>query len=251
MRTKFLQKKVVNHFSEAANDYAGRKGIVHSDHDPVILNFICSNCSPESNILEVGGGSGYFLDMVSQSMLVKALYNCELAFRVYKKQVNDNIRLIGGSALALPFKDDVFDCVVIKNLLHHLVGRSRRESKENSWQAISELCRVTRNKGHVVILEQYNEHDIFASAVFYITLILSLIGVVFKPLGLRKNVIVSFLTAAELKGMLVNQKNFKVDIVIEKANRVKVPSRYKLTFVMSNIGRILLIGKVLERTSSD
>lgn len=53
----------------------------------------------------------------------------ELVYEAYRKQVNGGICLIGGNALEIPFKDCSFEWVVIKNLLHHWVGGTRRESK--------------------------------------------------------------------------------------------------------------------------
>lgn len=51
--------------------------------------------------------------------------------------------------------------------------------------------------------------------------------------------IVSFLTPEEIKTLVPD------NIVIERLeiNRVKVPTRFKLTLLMSRIGRVLLIGK--------
>jgi len=244
MEPKFLSKKVINHFTEASENYALRKGIVHPEHDPIIVDFIHSTCSVGSKILEVGGGSGYFLDLVAQNTPVRALYNCELVPEIYSKQVNGDICLIGGTVLKLPFKDSSFDYVVIKNLLHHLVGRTRRESKENCRKAIDELCRVVKNAGYVIVLEQYNRYDIFASIIFYITLFLSIIGAGFKPLGLRKNVIVSFFTPDGIITLLQDEKRVRVEVILSRINRLSVPASSKLTLLMSDIGRMLLIGKV-------
>lgn len=46
---------------------------------------------------------------------IKEAYNMELVFEAYKKQVNEDICLIGGNALDIPFKNCSFDWVVIKN----------------------------------------------------------------------------------------------------------------------------------------
>ena len=109
---------------------------------------------------------------------------------------------MGGNALDLPFKDCSFEWVVVKNLLHHLVGRTRRESKAFAKRAVEELIRVTKDGGHVIILDQYNRHKLFSSVIFYLTLFFSVFGICFKSFGWGKNVIVSFLTPDETRDFL-------------------------------------------------
>jgi ubiquinone/menaquinone biosynthesis C-methylase UbiE len=141
--TKFTFKKVADHFNESEL-YKTRKGLIHPAEDPIMLDFIKRNASPGEMILEVGGGSGAFLDLVAESTNVKNAYNLELSYKSYRKQVNGAICLVGGDALNLPFKDCSFEWVVIKNLLHHLVGRTRGESKYFVKKAVDELLRVCK-----------------------------------------------------------------------------------------------------------
>jgi ubiquinone/menaquinone biosynthesis C-methylase UbiE len=166
----------------------------------------------------------------------------ELVYEAYKKQVNGCICLIGGNALEIPFKDCTFDWVVIKNLLHHLVGRTRRESKAFVKRAVEQLERVTKDGGYIIILDQYNRHRFFSSVIFYLTLFFSVFGISFKSFGLGKNVIVSFLTPDETMNFLMDGGN--VEIVYSKENRLRVSRKFKYTVLMSNIGRLLVIGKV-------
>lgn len=192
-----------------------------------------------------GGGSGAFLDLVLENTSIKETYNMELVYDTYRKQVNGGISLIGGNALDLPFKDCSFEWVVVKNLLHHLVGRTRRESKAFVRRAVEELIRVTKNGGYVIILDQYNRHRLFSSAIFYLTLFFSVFGIGFKSFGWGKNVIVSFLTPDETRDFLTGASN--VEIVLNVENRLDVSRKLKYTLLMSNIGRLVAIGKVRKK----
>ena len=126
---KFTQKKVAEHFKES-EEYKTHKEMIPPELDPIIQDFIRSHASSEDKILEVGGGgSGAFLDIVIENTGINEAYNVELVYEAYRKQVNGGICLIGGNALEIPFKDCSFEWVVIKNLLHHWVGGTRRESK--------------------------------------------------------------------------------------------------------------------------
>ena len=238
---QFTYKKVADHFKES-EDYRMRKGIVHAEEDPIMIDFIRSHASSEDRILEVGGGSGAFLDLVLENTSIKEAYNVELVHETYRKQVNGDIYLIGGNALDLPFTDCSFDWVVIKNLLHHLVGRTRGESKANAKHAIEELIRVAKDGGYIIILDQYNKHRVFSSVIFYLTLFFSVFGISFKSFGWGKNVIVSFLTPYETRGLLTGAGD--VEIVLNRENRLDVPRKWKYTLLMSDIGRLVVIGKV-------
>lgn len=237
---QFTYKKVADHF-KGSEDYRTRKGIIHGKEDPVMIDFICNHASSEDKILEVGG-SGAFLDLVLENTNIKEVYNMELVYETYRKQVNGGIYLIGGNALDLPFKDCSFEWVVVKNLLHHLVGRTRRESKAYARRAVEELTRVTKDGGYIIILDQYNRHKLFSSVVFYLTLFFSVFGISFKSFGWGKNVIVSFLTPDETRNFLMESDN--VEIVYSKENRLSVSRKFKYTVLTSNIGRLVVIGKV-------
>lgn len=166
----------------------------------------------------------------------------ELVYDAYRKQVNGGISLIGGNALDLPCKDRSFEWVVVKNLLHHLVGRTRRESKAFAKRAVEELTRVVKDGGHIIVLDQYNKHKLFSSVIFYLTLFFSVFSVSFKSFGWGKNVIVSFLTPDETKNFLIGTGN--VEIVLNMENKLDVSRKWKYTVLMSDIGRVLLIARV-------
>lgn len=232
----------MDHFNES-NEYRTRKGIVHAKEDPIIIDFLCSNTSNEDKLLEVGGGSGAFLDLVLRNTSIRNVNNVEVVHKSYKNQVNENICLIGGNALHLPFKN----VVVIKNLLHHLVGKTRGElgeSKTFAKRSVDELTRFAKDKGYIIILDQYNKNKVFSFAIFYLTLFLSIFGVSFRSFGWHKNVIVSFLTPSETKSFL--NENHDVEILFEQATRINVSKILKYTFLMSNIGRLMIIAKITK-----
>lgn len=141
----------------------------------------------------------------------------------------------------MPLESNQFDIVLIKNLLHHLVGTTRYNSKKNVKKAIKELKRVVKDEGYIIILEQYNAHNLFSSILFYITFFLSFFGISIRSFGLNKSIVVSFLTPKEILNMINEDDN--VSICLEDSVKSEIPKKYKYTFLMSNIGHELVICK--------
>ena len=128
--------------------------------------------------------------------------------------------------------------------MHHLVGRTRGESKAFVKRAIDELLRVCKDEGYILILDQYNKNKCFSFILFYLTLFLSISGIRVQYFGLGKNVIVSFLTPDETRNFFIN--GGKVELVLDIDHRISLSRRFRYTLLMSNIGRIVLVGKKVK-----
>lgn len=70
----------------------------------------------------------------------------------WKIYSNKNLKFVKSKSEKLPFKDNEFDCVYLKDLLHH-VG--------NVSKTLKEIRRVTKNNGTVVILEGNRYNPLF------------------------------------------------------------------------------------------
>lgn len=64
-----------------------------------------------------------------------------------------NVKFKKGSALDIPFENGKFDMVLMQNLLHHVVGKSIKESKDMLNKIITESYRVLKPNGKLLILE--------------------------------------------------------------------------------------------------
>ncbi len=123
--------------------YKSRYDITKTQMNDIFLK----DLPKDIRILEVGTNIGNQL-MHLQSMGFTNLYGIEIQQRAvnYSKHRTDNLNIIQGDALNIPFKDDFFDLVFTHGVLIHI-------SPDNIQQAISEITRVS-NK-YVWGLEYY------------------------------------------------------------------------------------------------
>ncbi|MGA1941132.1 pseudaminic acid biosynthesis-associated methylase [Arcobacter sp. YIC-310] len=93
----------------------------------------------DAKILEVGTNIGNQL-LHLQSMGFTNLYGIEIQERAinYAKKRADNLNIIKGDALDIPFKDGFFDVVFTSGVLIHI-------SPKNIGNAIDEIYRVSKN----------------------------------------------------------------------------------------------------------
>ncbi|WP_404319135.1 pseudaminic acid biosynthesis-associated methylase [Malaciobacter canalis] len=102
-------------------------------------NRFLKNINKDAKILEVGTNIGNQL-LHLQSMGFKNLYGIEIQERAinFAKKRADNLNIIKGDALDIPFKDDYFDLVFTSGVLIHI-------SPDNINFAIDEIYRVTNS----------------------------------------------------------------------------------------------------------
>jgi len=250
MQQGFLRDKVIDHFIGASVAYAHRRGIIHLEEDPIIIDFVKkSGDTGLGRVLEVGGGNGYLLDLLAEEANASHLYNCELVHQAYRKQVNSGIVLVGGNALSLPFAESEFDYVVAKNLLHHLVGKTRGESKRFAQRVAIELRRVVKSGGYIIIVEQYHQYRLCAAILFYLTLLLSLGSFHLEALGIRPKIIVSFLTPSEIRALFEGPRAEKDEVILDRFTAISAASPtspIRLLPLLNSFGRLLFI-KVVNK----
>lgn len=240
MSSDFLGNKVVEHFRESKDVYAQQRGVFDKRDKKIIKIFKNAN-KKNAKILEIGGGSGYFLEAVINEMKSVAAYNCELAYDVYKNQVIPDIDLIGGNALNLPFKNDVFEFVMAKNVLHHLVGKTRKISKRLVIKSISEFVRIVKSGGYVTLFEEFHQSNFIAGMMFYISLVFSMFNFRFDALGIRPKVIVSFLTPKEIRGLFDKYNFGENHIVYEDVRLTKHSDIYRYLPLINRLGVMIFI----------
>ena len=99
------------------------------------------------NVLEIGYGSGIFLPTLAELAETVTALDIHPETEAVGKlldfyHIRNRVKLISGDIMNMPFEDSVFDCCVIVSTLENI---------ENSEQAVSEIARVVKPGGDIII----------------------------------------------------------------------------------------------------
>lgn len=102
-------------------------------------------------LLDIGNGGVFDYD----TTLVKKIVGVDLFLDALPDEISipANVSMFHGSAMNLPGGLDKFDGVVMVMLLHHLVGKTVDQSRQNVHRAIAEAYRVLGLGGKFIIME--------------------------------------------------------------------------------------------------
>lgn len=210
---KKLFKEQVRHYSE--NDQYKDSPI-----PPLVLEWLKRKKSNKKiEICEFGGGNGQLLNQIQRIYANCILTNVEIVDDYKSFAVSKRVRFVLGSILDPNFPSGAFDIIIIRDVLHHLVGGSFEETLNNQRFALTQLKRLVRVNGAIFIEELTNESEIATRIIYYLSWLNSKIGVHIPSLFISKNVIVAFLTSNKLINMcnqVFAQKNIeKQDVAVK------------------------------------
>lgn len=211
---------------------------------PSILSLIDKN---GIKICDIGGASGRLLNEILLKSTHKLLPHILDIDNYYRDKISKNITFINSSILNCNIEDNFFDIVVFRHFLHHLVSYNIKNTLRIQKYALNEIIRITKQGGHVIFIEQVNEVPLFSRIVYYLSKITNKLKINLKSFDAGK-VIVYFLSQKTISNMLLEQKkNYRLEI--EKAQFIhwyNHPLKWKLTILMSKIGSVFYIIKVIK-----
>lgn len=108
-----------------------------------------------SAILDVGCGDGIFTKFFKE---ILGLEVCGID--IYKSSLLDSsIKFKKGSIYKIPFRDNSFDYIFLKNIMHHVDEPRHRKNRHK--KALFELKRVCKKKGKIIIIEANRYNPLF------------------------------------------------------------------------------------------
>jgi len=184
-----------------------------------------------NQLLDIGNGGVFDYE----TSLVRTIVALDLFFDHLPASFSRpaNVTLRTGSALNIPEQDDTFDGVLIVMLIHHLVGRTVKESIRNVDQAVREAFRVLRPGGRLIILEScvprwfyLFENAVFPFAAAVINAILPHPATLQYPASLIRSILRRHSPSVEVlripKGRYILQFGYKFPSILTPA----IPYRF-------------------------
>ncbi len=108
-----------------------------------------------STILDVGCGDG-IITVFFRKMFGLKVYGID----VYRSLLLDSsIKFKKASIYKIPFKNNTFDCIFLKNAMHHVDEPEQR--KDYHRKALAELKRVCKKNGKIIIIEANRYNPLF------------------------------------------------------------------------------------------
>jgi len=232
---KKLFKEQVEHYSE--EDQAMDSYIISLVKDWIKKKRITGI----AKICEFGGGAGQLLNEIGKFYPKADLINVELIGEYKRYMVSKKIKLVISSVLNSKLPNNSFDIILMRNVLHHLIGKNLEETAENQRRALLELKRLIKPGGAVFIEELTNSSAVVCMLLYLLTKLNSKIRLRFFSFYINPNAIVYFFTPGRLSNLYVEIFG-KSNIVAKQIHRVVTDlkskllhfgkDRYMVTYVM-------------------
>lgn len=232
-------KSVEKLFKEQVKHYSHVDRIKDSYALPLVLDWIKKKkFKRKIEICEFGGGAGQLLNEIRKSYPNSNLINVEIIDEYKHFMVSKKIKYVVSSVLDSKFADNSFDIILMRDVLHHLVGKNLEETAENQMHALRELKRLIRPGGAIFIEELTDSSEVVCGLLYFLTKLNSKIGLRFLSFYVNPNVIIYFFTPNRLLKLYL-------DIFGERSILVRSVDRYKTDL----ISRLLHFGKKLNKVT--
>ena len=115
------------------------------------LNYLHESSSGDGRLLDVGCGSGAFLNAALEKQAISEGVGMDISMNMLPDDENDYLL---GDAQAPPFDETTFDFVHLDCVLHHIVGGTRAGSKQRATDTLSSLIDTLTVSGALLITER-------------------------------------------------------------------------------------------------
>lgn len=189
---------------------------------------------------EFGGGAGQFLNEIHKFYHNAHYTNIEIINDYKQHFASKKIMFIKRSILDSRFHDASFDVIIIRDVLHHLVGNNYHETLENQQIALKELRRLIRPGGAIFIEELTNSLETISRIIYHIFKLNLRLGIRLPFLSINPNVNVAFFTPHTLMKLWYDIYG-RQNIVIKKLCKVKADLNSRLVHLGAELVKVLLV----------
>lgn len=178
--TSSLISDVEQHFTKRTPEYTAIRDLslnLHDDND--------SN----GKFLEIGCGARFSLDTK------KVKYGVDLtkSLLLNLKRFDQKANLVVADVRYLPFVSNEFESVGAVFVLHHLIGNTPKGTLCNIEQCLSEMNRVNKKAGSILVFEHLPDTKIMTLVCYYVTIFMSKLRININYFDIEDGVITYFL----------------------------------------------------------
>jgi SAM-dependent methyltransferase len=193
-------------------------------------DFIRAHAGPGASLIDLGCGAGNTLDFMAKNASVEKIAGLDVS-STYVERVKERLGcdVYLGSILdetTIAAIDQRFDFAVVAAVLHHLIGRSRRESQGYAALAVANAKRLLNPGGHLIVHEPVFYPHLAMSGVFYVKKAMTRVTKRRIPvLGYWNNIgppVVSYYTNEDLEQIL--RSGAPGEIVFRDIQQDRVPA---------------------------
>ncbi|SEH12387.1 Ubiquinone/menaquinone biosynthesis C-methylase UbiE [Natronorubrum sediminis] len=154
--------EVADYFDANTNAYRNERTVDAVESWPLVDERLEDAASEGDRLLEIGCGDGLFLEYVLEHTDIEEGYGMDISAEMLPDDERYRGRYLQASAtkLPLPFAPESFDFVVMGDVLHHLVGPTRADSKRRAQIALLEATTLLKEGGHLIVKDIYYESPV-------------------------------------------------------------------------------------------
>ncbi|MFC4249616.1 class I SAM-dependent methyltransferase [Natribaculum luteum] len=198
--------EVEQYFDTTSETYTRKRDIDEIESWPLFDEFLEEASTEGDRLLEIGCGDGLLPEYALEYTDVTEAHGLDISTEMLPDDGRAQYLNASATDLPLPFEPESFDFVVLSDVLHHLVGDRRSQSKLKAQAALIEAANLLKEGGHLVVKDisyrsPVGPDELTSCAIFYglkyFTGLASAIDDQAAP-----GLLVSFYTQAELVEML-------------------------------------------------
>lgn len=231
---------VLDYFDANSSQYSHSRDVATIEDVPEMYATLCSLVDESSRVLDIGCGEGETVEYAEYATQRGNYVGVDISRKMLPSSSTGAVDYLQASATDLPFSPESFDIVVLSDILHHLVGSTRRESKQKAKDTLAECKELVDEGGKIVLKEQYHEGPIRATATASV--------IIFHGLK-RGNSVLKWVTE-QVEGGLLTSFYTRSEIlemvndigdVVDQSEESRKPNSVFHKLLLRNSGRIRLV----------
>ena len=136
------------------------------------VEFLNHRSKPSDTLIDIGCGDGAILQMVKDQTSIRRLTGLDIS-RNYLDQTKRTVgcEVVRGSILDERFVQEYenqFDYCTLSAVLHHLIGRTRKESFRYAAACLHNAIRILRPSGYLLLSEPTHAPSAIMDIVFWV-----------------------------------------------------------------------------------